>query len=189
VIEVFLDGRLCAAIYPGESSTRVISNYFEHPFRFDEGRSSRPPVPALTVGFAFEKDEGAGIAKPIRRMRAAGQGWPHPVSSFRAAHDKVKLPSTRNQRSNPNALTGTPPGIETASNESRCSPHSAIGSRASRWAFAGRKPNASTCLWTRRKSPARRAGSEPGRGAARPLRAQVDCWGLTPVAGLRIPAA
>jgi hypothetical protein len=54
VIEVFLDGRFCAAIYPGESSIRVISNYFEHPFHFDEGRSSRPPVPALTIGFAFD---------------------------------------------------------------------------------------------------------------------------------------
>jgi hypothetical protein len=58
VIEVFLDDRLCAVIYPGESSIRVISNYFDHPFHFDEGRSSRPPVPALTVGFAFEEGDG-----------------------------------------------------------------------------------------------------------------------------------
>jgi hypothetical protein len=58
VIEVFLDGRLCAAIYPGETSIRVISRCFKHPFHFDEGRSSRPPVPALTVGFAFEEDDG-----------------------------------------------------------------------------------------------------------------------------------
>jgi hypothetical protein len=54
VVEVLLDGRICAAIYPGAKSVRVISNYFEHPFRFDEGRSSRPPVPALTIGFAFD---------------------------------------------------------------------------------------------------------------------------------------
>jgi len=59
VIEVFLDGRLCAAIYPGESSIHVISRYFKHPFQFDEGRRSRPPVPVLTVGFAFAEDEGA----------------------------------------------------------------------------------------------------------------------------------
>lgn len=46
IVEVMVDGMVCAAIYPGEAATfRVISAHFERVDMLDGEKSSTPPIP------------------------------------------------------------------------------------------------------------------------------------------------
>jgi hypothetical protein len=54
IVEVLCDGEVCAAIYPAEANTiRIVSAHMTTT-AIEDGRNSKPPIPAVAITFEPE---------------------------------------------------------------------------------------------------------------------------------------